>query len=95
MELNKRSMVIGVILTLICVAVGVVCLAVRPNTFTWIMFAVILALSIFQAIALWYMVKKLNESEESVKGEQETQQETKTEETEQTVDVKKVEENKD
>lgn len=95
MELNKRSMVIGVILTLICVAVGVVCLAVRPNTFTWIMFAVILALSIFQAISLWYMVKKLNESEESVKGEQETQQETKTEETEQTVDVKKVEENKD
>lgn len=95
MELNKRSMVIGVILTLICVAVGVVCLAVRPNTFTWIMFAVILALSIFQAISLWYMVKKLNESEESVKGEQEPQQETKTEETEQTVDVKKVEENKD
>lgn len=95
MELNKRSMVIGVILTLICVAVGVVCLAVRPNTFTWIMFAVILALSIFQAISLWYMVKKLNESEESVKGEQEPQQEPKTEETEQTVDVKKVEENKD
>ena len=95
MELNKRSMVIGVILTLICVAVGVVCLAVRPNTFTWIMFAVILALSIFQAISLWYMVKNRNESEESVKGEQETQQETKTEETEQTVDVKKVEENKD
>lgn len=95
MELNKRSMVIGVILTLICVAVGVVCLAVIPNTFTWIMFAVILALSIFQAISLWYMVKKLNESEESVKGEQETQQETKTEETEQTEDVKKVEENKD
>lgn len=95
MELNKRSMVIGVILTLICVAVGVVCLAVRPNTFTWIMFAVILALSIFQAISLWYMVKKLNESEESVKGEQETQQETKTEATEQTEDVKKVEENKD
>ncbi len=78
MELSRKSMVIGVILTLICVAVGIICLAVSPTTFTWIMFAVILALAIFQAVALWYLVKKINlDTNNATKPESEEKNEVK------------------
>lgn len=78
MELSKKSMIIGIILTLICVAVGVICLAVNPTTFTWIMFAVILALAIFQAVALWYLVKKMNpEEKKATETESEDKEEVK------------------
>lgn len=80
MELNKKTMTIGVVLTLLCVAVGVVCLAVRPTTFTWIMFAVILALAIFQAVTLWYFAKKIgNETKTNEQKEEKKENEQEVE----------------
>lgn len=63
MEYNRKSMILGVIITLLCVAVGVICLALNANTFAWIMFAVILALAIFQAVSFWYFAKALRKEE--------------------------------
>ncbi|MBQ7579083.1 MAG: hypothetical protein IJT25_00930 [Clostridia bacterium] len=63
MELSKKAMIIGVILTILCTAVGTICLCLRPTTFTWIMFAVILVLCIFQSVSLYIFAKKLKEVE--------------------------------
>ena len=59
MELTKEAMIIGVILTILCTAVGTVCLCLRPTTFTWIMFAVILVLCIFQSVCLYLFARQL------------------------------------
>ena len=58
MEMNKKALILGTILTLICVAVGLVCLIVSPTTFTIIMFCAIVALAVFQSVALWLIVRK-------------------------------------
>jgi|GEM_PF-6944867 len=58
MELSKKSMVIGIILTLVCVVVGIVCLIINPTAFTIVMFAAIVALALFQSIAFWLLVRK-------------------------------------
>ena len=58
MELNRKAMILGIILTLLCTAVGLVCLIVSPTTFTIIMFCVIVALAVFQAVAIWLLARK-------------------------------------
>ncbi|MBQ7452735.1 MAG: hypothetical protein IJS68_00515 [Clostridia bacterium] len=58
MGLSKKAMIIGVVLTLVCAIVGVVCVCLLPTTFTWIMLGAILALSIFQAVVLFLAAKK-------------------------------------
>jgi len=63
MELTKKAMIIGIILTILCTTVGVVCLCLRPTTFTWIMFAVILVLCIFQSVCLYLFAKKAKKTE--------------------------------
>ena len=58
MEMNRNAMIIGVILTLICVVTGLVCLIVNPSVFTIIMFVAIVGLAVFQSVALWLIAKK-------------------------------------
>ena len=65
MELSRKAMIIGVILTILCTAVGVVCLILRPTVFTWIMFAVILVLCVFQAVCLYLFAKKSKKTDEN------------------------------
>lgn len=65
MKFNKKTMIIGVIITLLCLAISIVCVVLRASVFAWIMFGLILALSIFQAICLWMFAKEAREEKES------------------------------
>lgn len=65
MKLNKKTMIMGIVLTLICLAVSIVCVVVRASVFSWIMFGVIMALSIFQAVCLWMFAKEEREKNEA------------------------------
>lgn len=58
--MNRRTLILGIILTLLCDIVGLICLIVNPNTFTIVMFLVIVALTVFQAIAVWLLARKQN-----------------------------------
>ena len=56
--MSKKAMIIGIVLTIICTVIGVICVCLRPTTFTWIMLGAILALCIFQAVVLYLSAKK-------------------------------------
>lgn len=59
MDMTKKSLILGLVATLICVAVSIVCLVVmKCNWVSIVLSAVVIGLAVYICIFCWYVAKQ-------------------------------------
>lgn len=63
MDMSKKSLILGLVASLVCVAVSVVCLIVmKCNWVSIVLTAVVVGLAIYICFFCWYVAKKMKQS---------------------------------
>lgn len=59
MDISKKSLILGLVATFVCIAVSIVCLIVmKCDWISIVLTAVVIGLAIYICIFCWYVAKK-------------------------------------